>query len=367
MKKKWLTGFSCWKCRKKIWRIMRLTIFLLFGLILSVSANSYSQTTRMDINLTNSSINDIMQYVEENSEFIFLYRKEDLNVSKKININLDNASIDQILNKLLANQNVTYDVYERQIVIRKAIEGQLVSEKKQDRTVKGMVADNKGNPLPGVTVLIKGTTKGTVTDVDGKYTLASISENDVLIFSFVGMKTQTIEVAGESTINVILVEDAIGLDEVVAIGYGSVKKSDLTGSVASVSVEDFENSSSVSVTEALQGRAAGVQISTGDAAPGGGINIRIRGTSTINGTTEPLYIVDGFPINSNSDDLYVVGGIAEGEVEGAIANKVPPNPLSAINPNDIESIEILKDASATAIYGSRGANGVILIKTKRWY
>ena len=251
MKKKSLTGFPERKCLKKTWRIMRLTIFLLFGFILTVSANSYSQTTRMDISLRNSTINDVIEYVEENSEFVFLYRKEDLNVFRRFNINLKNASIDQILEQALKNEQVTYDVYERQIVIRKAIQYQSMGNQEQNKKISGIVTDKNGSPLPGVTVVVKGTTRGTITDADGNYSLTDVSSDATLVFSFVGMKTQELPIEGQTSINVILAEETIGLEEVVAIGYGTQKKVTLTGSVSTVDTEVLKSSPVGNITRSL--------------------------------------------------------------------------------------------------------------------
>lgn len=235
-----------------------------------------------------------------------------------------------------------------------------------EKVITGTVISEEDNMgLPGVNVLVKGTTIGSVTDVDGKYRISAPDDATTLIFSSIGYKAQEIEIGSQSVIDIVMSVDIQSLGEVVVIGYGAVKRSDLTGSVSSITSKDIEEIPTNTVSNLLQGRAAGVQVTTGDAAPGGGINIRIRGTSTITGSTEPLYIIDGFPVNSDNDDLYVSGGINEGSAEGSVVTKVKPNALSFINPNDIESIEILKDAAATAIYGSRGANGVVLIKTKR--
>ena len=203
-------------------------------------------------------------------------------------------------------------------------------------TVTGVVKDSNGEPVTGAAVVVKGTTNGTVTDLDGKYSI-NVEEGAVLSYSFVGMKAQEIK-ANKTVINVVLQEEAIGLDEVVAIGYGYVKKKDLTGAVSSVSADDMVMGGTVSnAAQALQGKTAGVQVQQTSKAPGGSISVRVRGSNSISSTNEPLYVVDGFPSTEGLN----------------------------INPNDIESMQILKDASATAIYGARGANGVVLITTKR--
>jgi TonB-linked SusC/RagA family outer membrane protein len=225
------------------------------------------------------------------------------------------------------------------------------------QTVKGNVKETEGTLLPGVSVIVKGTIIGTATDFDGNYILENVKPKDVLVFSYMGFNTTSITVGNNTTINVVLTEDAQSLDEVVLIGYGSVKKSDLTGSVVSLSEDDLNQVNPVSVDQMLQGRAAGVQITQSSHAPGGGVSVRIRGTGSITAGQEPLYVVDGFPINNAST--------ATGELNSGFDGQLPQNnPLNSINPADIKSIEILKDASAAAIYGARGANGVVIITTK---
>lgn len=219
--------------------------------------------------------------------------------------------------------------------------------------VTGRVTDLAGEPLPGVNVLVKNTATGISTDANGNYSINVSDQNDVLIFSFIGYSSQEIKVNGRSRVDVALAEDVQNLDEVVVVGYGTVKKSDLTGAVTSISSEELKAVPVTTFDQALQGRAAGVQVVQATGAPGGGTNIRIRGTSSVNASSEPLYVIDGMLINNNNSEM-------------SIGGRGPAiNPLSTINPSDIESVEILKDASATAIYGSRAANGVILITTKR--
>lgn len=221
-------------------------------------------------------------------------------------------------------------------------------------TVTGVVSDQMG-PLPGVNVLEKGAQNGTVTGFDGDYTL-NVAENATLIFSYVGFKTQEVAVDGQTTIDVKLEEDAAKLDEVIVVGYGSTTKKDRTGAVETVSSEDFNKGVQTNATDLLQGRTPGIQITAAGGEPGGATDIRIRGAASLRGDNNPLYVVDGMLIGGNTS-------AGTGDVGfGSSSNK---NPLNFINPSDIDSISILKDASATAIYGSRGANGVIIITTKK--
>jgi TonB-dependent starch-binding outer membrane protein SusC len=216
----------------------------------------------------------------------------------------------------------------------------------QSVKVSGSVKDKSGEPLPGVSIVIKGTSSGTITAVSGSFELEVPSINDVLVFSFIGFQSQEIVVGTQKTINVVLQEESLGLNEVVVVGYGQMKRTDLTGSVVSVSSDAISQSVTTSVDQVLQGRAAGVQVQQNSGAPGASSSIRIRGISSLNASNEPIYVIDGVIIDGSS-------------------GSENSNALSSINPADIVSMDVLKDASATAIYGSRAANGVIIITTKR--
>lgn len=237
----------------------------------------------------------------------------------------------------------------------------------QQQVMKGKVSGDDGYGIAGVNVIEKGTTNGVITDVEGGYTLNLTTGNAILSFSFIGYIPQEVPVNGKQTLNILLKEDVKALDEVVVVGYGTQKKKDLTGSIASISSEDLGKTPSLSFDQALQGKVPGVQITQTNGAPGGNINIVVRGVSSITGGNTPLYVVDGFPIGTGGGGSDLGGLVENSYSSNGMANSTAEriNPLSSINPSDIESIEILKDASATAIYGSRGANGVVLITTKR--
>lgn len=230
----------------------------------------------------------------------------------------------------------------------------------QERRITGTVISEDGEPLPGVNVIQEGTSNGAITDIDGNYAL-SVGDGAVIVYSFVGFKSQRITVGSQSVINVTLEVDVAALEEVVVVGYGTQKKSDLTGAVSSLSGENMRGTMTASVDQALQGRMAGVQVTQNTGQPGGTVSIRIRGTSSLTGSSEPLYVIDGVPVSGAGGGIIRFDGFggAGGQQNGVT------NPLAAINPNDIENIEVLKDASATAIYGSRAANGVVIITTKR--
>ena len=228
----------------------------------------------------------------------------------------------------------------------------------QGKIVSGVVNDDMGGPLPGATVQVKGSESiGSITDFDGKFTIALRDGETKIIISYVGFESQEVDVSGQNNISVSLQQDVSELEEVVVIGYGTVLKKDLTGSVSSVKVSETISRQSTTVDQLLQGRAAGIQVTQNAANPGSGISVRIRGTSSLRGNNEPLYVVDGIIISSASEDVVATGGNNTGQEQ--------QNGLNGINPRDIEDIQVLKDASATAIYGSRGANGVILITTKK--
>jgi len=337
MKKKWLPDFSDRESLKKIRLIMRITFFLVLGLCFSVSAKSYSQTKLLDVNLSNSTIREVMSYVEEHSDFVFLYKKEDLNLEKKVDVQLTGANIDAILGLILKEENVTYDVYDRQIVLRKTASAPLPVEPKR-KTVNGKITDEKGVSLPGVAVVLKGTAVGTISDSNGNYSISNIPENSVLQFSFMGMKTQDVEVGGKTTIYVTLVDEAIKIEEVVAVGYGTQKKVNLSAALSVVSGKELNNRKVSSLASMLQGQLSGLQVVQSTGEPGNeDVNLVLRGRGSFGGNLSPLIIVDGIPVSN----------------------------MTAINPTAVESVTALKDAASCAIYGSRAAGGVLLVTTKQ--
>lgn len=297
----------------------------------------------------NEKLTKVLSKIENRTSFRFSYFKGLIDTDVSLNISVIDESLGNVLRDISKKTNLKFKRVNEQIFIhkKKASEPPLEEnlEDTQQQVIKGKVTSPTDNePLPGVSILIKGTSTGTTTDMNGDYSL-SASQGDILQFSFIGYETQNIEVTNQSIINVSLVEDLAQLEEVVVVGYGTVKKSDLTGAVSSIKAEEINAIPVTSFDQAIQGRASGVQVTQSNNAPGGGVSIRIRGGNSLTTGVEPLYVVDGFPIASASGTL--------------------SNPLAAIPPSDIQSIEILKDASATALYGSRGANGVILITTKR--
>jgi hypothetical protein len=334
MKKTWfLTDYRylfAWVDR--FFKIMRISIFLIaFASLQTFALSNYAQSKKIDMKIEKSSIVKVLEKIEDETEFFFFYNNQVVNLEKQVSIDVKGRTIDQLLGEVFKDTNVEYTINNRQIIL--SLNGAPTIQ--QQKTVSGKVTDSSGASLPGASVVVKGTTTGVITDMDGKYSLSNVPANATLQFSFVGMKTQEIPVGSKTTINVTLIEEAIGLEEVVAVGYGVAKKSSITGSISTVRSEDLPNTASTSVSHMLSGKASGVTVRQTSAQPGGGVEITIRGAGSVNAGNEPLYVIDGFPVNNNtlepgSGDRYSMGS---------------RNPLNSINPNDIESIEILKDAS----------------------
>ncbi len=334
--------------------IMLVCLFLVTG-IMHVTAGNYSQKAKLTLSESNAPIVEIIKEIEHQSNFRFLYRNETVE-NKMASINVKNSTINKVLDQITGDADIKYAILDNDLIV---ITPALKSNQQQI-TVTGKVNSGAGGEaLPGVNVVEKGTTNGTVTNVNGEYSITLTNENAVLVFSFIGYLSEEMNVAGQTNIDMQLIEDIQKLDEVVVIGYGSSKKSDLTGAVVSINEETLRSSISTNIDQALQGRIAGVQVTQNSGQPGGAASVRIRGANSITGSSEPLYVIDGIPFQG--DGATVAGFDWAGGANGQ--NRV--NPLSTINPNDIVSIEVLKDASASAIYGSRAANGVVLITTKR--
>lgn len=338
----------------KIMKIFLLVMVLSIGQLLAVE--SYSQETKLTLDFNESKLLQVLDEIENQSTYYFLFNEKLIDVDRKVNIRVKDQSIQDILKNLFASTNVDYKVVDRTIILspRNLVELQ------NNLNVKGSVTDMNRQPLPGVTVVVKGTTIGTITDADGNYSLNNVPPNATLMFSFVGMKPQDVALNGRNVINVRLEEETIGLDEVVAIGYGTQKQKDLTGASSSAKAEDFNLGPQLSPQQLIQGKMAGVNISQNSGKPGGSNTVRVRGGTSITASNEPLYVIDGMPISTSSASRQVNIGTSD----TGIFDEEPVNPLNSINPSDIASITVLKDASATAIYGSRGANGVIIITTK---
>lgn len=343
---------------QKILLTMKLTTFLLlFAVIQTMGFESFSQGTKISLIFKNTSLKEVLGSIEDKTEYYFLYSSKVIDVDRKIDVDINGKSISETLDQILKDTDIEYVFKDRQILLsNKSNQNKLFENSQQQKSVSGKVTDSSGAPLPGVSVVIKGTTTGIITDSNGNYKLSNIQPNSIIQFSFVGMKIQEIEPKEKTVLNVTLMEVTVDIEEVVAVGYGTMKKSDIVGAISSVKSNELSKIAAPSVATMLQGKAAGLVINSTSAQPGGGFSFNIRGLASTGIGNEPLVIVDGFPIsNSNTDptanSFYTTG--------------FKNTSLTSFNPEDIESIEVLKDASATAIYGARAGHGVILIKTKR--
>jgi len=314
----------------KIFRVMKLVLILLITTIIQANAASYAQT--VSLNLKNASMKEVIEELRQQTGYHFLYKMQMLDETRKISLSVNNEPLERVLEKCFADQPITYTINHNTVVLRKRVPDNI---QVQAVKITGTVTDEKGLPLPGVSVKVKGTTSGIITDGNGKYAITVNDNKAVLEFTFLGFTKQEISINGRTEINVKLLEAQTALNEVVVIGYGTVRRSDLTGATASVKGSDIKAQGVSDVTRSLQGKMPGVTIEASGGDPGAGTRIMIRGVGTL-GKGDPLYIVDGVPTAS----------------------------ISYLNQVDIESIDVLKDASAAAIYGSRAANGVVLVTTK---
>lgn len=350
-------------------------IFLSLSLDTHASASFAQRVLQQTVSLQGEDmqVRDILSSLEAQTQARFVYSSRVIPAEQRVTVNISKQKLSSVLAEVLKPLQVTYRVQGRQIILSReepekaslkaaSLSGQepekvfsgslsaspvlLTQVGVADEVITGTVKDANGEALPGVSVVLKGTTVGTSTDATGSFTLQVPVASGTLVFSFIGTIAKEVPFSGSGPLNVILEEDTKALEEVVVVGYGTQKKSDLTGSVGSVSAEVLQERPSTNVPQALAGRIAGVSVAVNSGQPGGSANIRIRGSSSVSNTNNPLYVVDGV--------ILEVGNLLRGT-----------SPIDFIEPSSIESIEVLKDASATAIYGARGANGVILITTKR--
>ncbi|HPR84758.1 MAG TPA: carboxypeptidase-like regulatory domain-containing protein, partial [Prolixibacteraceae bacterium] len=286
---------------------MKLNCVLILFVVLQVSASVSAQNTRLDLKMKNATISQVFDEIERQSDVYFFYNKSQLDDKKTINVDLRNKTINEVLRSIISDLNLTYEISGKNIIIKAG--NPLESETNQANIkVKGTVKSSSGELLPGVSVLVKGSTNGTITDIEGNYVLASVPANATLIFSFVGMKTEEVNVSGKTTVNLILKEETVGIDEVVAIGYGTAKKRETVGAISKIGGDEITKLPSTSISQSLQGMAAGVNVTnSGGGTPGAGNQINIRGLKSISLSSDPLWIVDGVPIFTSSDALAVNG------------------------------------------------------------
>jgi TonB-linked SusC/RagA family outer membrane protein len=323
--------------------IMRTVFILLFTCVFcSMAEMSYTQNARVTIHKRNATLREVLTEIENQTDYLFIYNNE-VNVNEKVSIRAKQQAVSNVLTSLLKDKDVSYSMEGNHIIlsmIEKADDAEkevvVAVVQQQKKTITGKVVDEHGEPVIGANIIETGTTNGTVTDVDGNFSL-QVANDATIRITFIGYLEQSIPTAGKSAFSITLLEDTKALDEVVVIGYGTVRKRDLTGSVSQITADKFEKSSAISTMAALQGRIPGMSITIGSGTPGDHGDVLIHGVQSINGTNAPIYVIDG-TITDNSNN---------------------------INLQDVASISVLKDASAVAIYGSRAANGVIVITTKR--
>lgn len=328
---------------KKLLLFMKLTTFLIIACSASIFANTgYSQSSVVNMNLKNVNIHDVFVEIEKQSDFRFFYNENQLDLNKKVSVVAANNQISDVLNSLFANTDIAYKVIDKYIVLvsMKAYQASLNTNAPQQQKVTGLVTDaSTGEPLPGVNIVIEGTTLGVVSDIDGRYSIEIPSADAVLVFSYMGYLTEKIAVAGQSKIDLKLSTDITKLEEVVVIGYGTRQRKNVVGAVDQIQSSAIENKPSSNLIQAMQGASANLIIQQRSSNPNdNSLNINIRGMSTMN-NNEPLVVIDGLIT----------------EVES----------LGKLNPGDIENVSVLKDAGSAAIYGSRSSNGVILVTTKK--
>lgn len=348
---------------KHSFRVMRnafLALFLFVGT--TYATESYSQNMRVTVVSSSITTGQVLSEIEDQTDYLFVYDVNEVNLDRNVNVRAENRPVSEVLDEVFEGTDVDYAMEGKNIMLMKRSkkETPVSVQQTSGNTIQGVVTDANGEPIIGANIMIEGTTTGTITDFDGRFTL-DVPENATLQISYIGFVSQNVKVNGRKDITVKLVEDAKTLDEVVVVGYGTMKKSDLTGSVSSITSDNFKLGTDLTPQQLMQGAFSGVNISQNSGKPGGSNTIRVRGGTSISASNDPLYVIDGVPISTSA-------GVNQSNISTATTDffdQEPINPLSNINPNDIESINILKDASATAIYGSRGANGVIMITTKK--
>ena len=324
--------------RKFILRMKLVGILMCLVGLTGTYASVYSQQTKLSLNVQNTTVKDVLKQIEDQTDYSFMYDASKVNVYREVDLNVENGSLEEILSAIFKNEDVSYKKVNKNVVIFSNPDPKENKSGQQQRPVSGKVTDTSGLPMPGVTIAIKGTTQGTITDVDGKYSISVQGNNNVLIFSFVGMKVQEVPVGNQKTINIILSEETVGVDEVVVVAFGTQKKASMISSIETIKPADLKVPSS-NLTTSLAGRMSGVIAYQRSGEPGkDNADFFIRGVTTFGYKKDPLILIDGIETSSTE--------------------------LARMQPDDIAAFSILKDATATALYGARGANGVIQITTK---
>ena len=343
---------------KKIVLMMKFyLVFTFLGVLNVIAGSAYSQEN-LKLNLKEVSLMTLFREIQKQTGIDFVYNEEQCRDFGKVSVEISDGMVEQLLQQVFDSSKLTYR-FENGVIMIKALDEMRPQEQKVQ--ISGSVVDTKGQPLPGVTILLKGTTVGCVTDSEGNFRLElPMRENIVLSFSFVGMKTIEVAYSGQKEMKVVLEEEITEMEQVnvISTGYYDIDKSKMTGAVEVVTAREIAGKGYTSIDEVLRGTLAGVSVMNVSGRPGAQAQIRIRGVNSLTGNMEPMWIVDGMPMQGN---LPTSVGVGATDLE----NTVLTSGIGNISPDDVESITILKDAAAAAIYGSRAANGVIVIKTKR--
>ena len=364
MRKISLAGYFCPKSLifKQILRTMKITLFLLlFVTLQAYSADSYSQNAKISIESGAIQVGQLLSQIESQTDYLFVYNKKNIDLKRIVNVNANNEAVAEILNKVFKGTGVSYVMEGKNIVLTKAKETATAIAQQAKSTIKGKVVDPQGEPVIGANVVVSGTTDGTITDLEGNFNFNG-NPNGTLLVSFVGYKTQSIPMNGKTTFNIKLEDEAMLLDNVVVTALGIEKKEkSLTYSTQIVDGKELIRAKDPNMINSLAGKTAGVQISRSASGLGGSVKMSIRGNRSVNGDNQPLYVIDGVPINSSSNDqtATTIGGNNDG------GNRDGGDGISNLNPDDIESMNILKGPAAAALYGSSAANGVVVITTKK--
>lgn len=331
------------------------TLLLACSFSLLHATETYAQrSNKVTIEVTDQSVENVLNQIRAKTGYDFFFNNKHIDLQRRVSISAEKDNVFEVLSKIFAGTDITYSVLDKNIILmtKDQKNGQQTNQVK----VTGRVVDRNGEPIIGASVYEKGTSNGTITDLNGEFMLTVNSLRSDIEISYIGYQTQSLKPQGGKTLTVTLHEDTELLDELVVVGYGTMKKKDLTGAVASVKMDDAPVGTISTIGHALAGKAAGLQVSTISAQPGSGSTFRIRGAASVNAGNDPLIIIDGFPVSPTNDNKIKTGKYDSGSSD---------NILASINPNDIESIQVLKDASSTAIYGARAGNGVIIITTKK--
>lgn len=339
----------------KVKNYLKVPFFSFILLLFALSANAQTEGNRVSLSFKNQTLPSMLKEIKNQTKYDFMYNSQEIDIHKKISVELKNVSLDSALRVCLTPFGLNYTIKDKIIILKKKQDASPKSATQQ--IVNGQIKDKKGSTLPGVAVILEGSTLGTITDTEGKFRINLPAGENTLIFSFIGMKPVHRKVAGNQEIAITMEEDVAELDEVVVTGMETIKRDYMTGSASVITAKDLRTQGINSIDKILEGTIAGLNSTTLSGAPGTRAKITIRGENNLSGRTEPLWIVDGLPLMS---------GVPENNT-GDYAGTIMQDGVGNIMPEDIESVTILKDASAAAIYGAKAANGVIVITTKKGF